>query len=808
MRNLFILLSFSCCLILNAQFSFKGKIESEANKQPIQFAEIVLVNDTIELSNLSDETGNFVFENLEKGTYDLIFLENFDTIYSEKIDLTSDLMKTFSIKREEVQLDEVVVTKKLFQKKADRFIFDVANSPISKGNDAFNLLKQTPLVSSTDNQTLKILGKSDVIIYINGRKTNMDNEAIIELLKNTPSEDIQKIEVITVPGSEFQVEANVGVVNIVMKKSSTNGFNGNVRLVDNQGYYNSPRANVGLNYRKDKLAVTSGAYVGRYKSREKNLLSNGNENYTNISDGVVDDPNTNVGGNINVDYELAKNQNIGLTYNFRYNKSFDSTFDLFNSYNGVLANRTLKTEDSQSRNHSLNLNYELRTDSLGSKLMTNVSYLRYNRNMESKNETFPFDDSQYQSFYQHVPQIINNLGINADYILKTKQENTWLFGVNYTYTKTDNDTKQDNLINGIYVPDEVLTNHFMYKENILGLYLTFEAQLSEKLSGKIGTRFEMTKTDGDIIGKDNSFTNDYNNLLPYLSLNYAINPNHNLSYAFSSRIRRPAFWELNPSRTYMTPTNYIQNNPFMISSKHYNQEFTYLYKGAYFLNVSFEYIDDANSQLPLQGVVRNTSTDEETEFLRYIRMNYGNKKTLNIALGMNKSFFDGIWNANYMATLMYQNYRGTVTEDPTYIPQQGLEETLYTYIVDRESTNAYFKFDNTIRLSSKKDWFLGVNYWHLTPFELELGKLGRLQSLDLNIKKIWNNWVFMLEAEDILNSRIQKIDGQQANGNFNNVWQQQYNRQLTLSVTYNFGNQKLKKARNVEEANSAIKSRL
>ena len=66
----------------------------------------------------------------------------------------------------------------------------------------------------------------------------------------------------------------------------------------------------------------------------------------------------------------------------------------------------------------------------------------------------------------------------------------------------------------------------------------------------------------------------------------------------------------------------------------------------------------------------------------------------------------------------------------------------------------------------------------------------------------------MLEAEDILNSRIQKIDGQQANGNFNNVWQQQYNRQLTLSVTYNFGNQKLKKARNVEEANSAIKSRL
>ncbi|MEF9479709.1 hypothetical protein OWR28_20085 [Chryseobacterium sp. 1B4] len=46
----------------------------------------------------------------------------------------------------------------------------------------------------------------------------MDSEALIEMLKSTPSEDIQKIEVITVPGSEFQVESKEGVINIVMKK--------------------------------------------------------------------------------------------------------------------------------------------------------------------------------------------------------------------------------------------------------------------------------------------------------------------------------------------------------------------------------------------------------------------------------------------------------------------------------------------------------------------------------------------------------------------------------------------------------------
>ncbi|MEG0697865.1 MAG: outer membrane beta-barrel protein, partial [Algoriella sp.] len=140
----------------------------------------------------------------------------------------------------------------------------------------------------------------------------------------------------------------------------------------------------------------------------------------------------------------------------------------------ILMNRTTKVEDAQIRNHSLNLNYEIKTDTIGSKLMTNASILFYKRGMESTNQTFPFDNSEYQSLRQIIPQKINNISLNADYIAKTKKENTWLFGANYIYTKTDNDTKQDNLINGNYIPDQVFTNHFLYKENIIGLYLTFE----------------------------------------------------------------------------------------------------------------------------------------------------------------------------------------------------------------------------------------------------------------------------------------------------------------------------------------------
>ena len=808
MKNKLLFIILLCSITASAQLNFSGSLVDDKTNAPISLGEIYLANDKTELSNLTDENGKFTFDQIPTGIYEMAVLVNFDTIYKEKIELTQNTEKQLKISSPNVDLKEVVIAKKVFQKKADRFVFDVSNSSIAKGNNAFNLLKQTPLVSSTDGKNLKILNKSDVIIYINGRKSNMDNEAIIEMLKNTPSENIQKIEIITVPGSEFQVEANTGVINIVMKKTTTNGYNGNVRLVDNQGYYNNPSMNASFNFRKDKLAVNTGVYTGINKSYEKIELSNGNKNFITNSNGYIADPNTNIGGNIGLDYELSANQNIGLTYNYRYNKSFNSIFTFDNSYNGILMNRTTKVEDAQTRNHSLNLNYEIKTDTIGSKLMTNASVLFYKRGMESTNQTFPFDNSEYQSLRQIIPQKINNISLNADYIAKTKKENTWLFGANYIYTKTDNDTKQDNLINGNYIPDQVFTNHFLYKENIIGLYLTFERKLSEKLSGKIGSRLEITKTEGDIIGKNNSFKNDYTNLLPYLTLNYEINKNNNLSYTFSSRIKRPAFWELNPARTYMTPTNYLQNNPFMSSSKYYKQELNYLLKGAYFLNVDFEYVEDASGQIPLQGSVKNLATGETTEFLRYIRMNYGDKKTLNATIGVNKALYNGIWNISYSSTFMYQKYSGVVKSDPTYIPQPGLEETLYPYIVDAASTSAHFKFDNNIRLSANKDWFLGVNYWYLSSFELELGKLGQQHSFDLNLKKIWTNWTVLFEVENLFDTANVQINNNESNGNFNNVYQKNYNRQFTLSITYKFGNQKIKKSRDINEANSTIKSRL
>lgn len=718
--------------------------------------------------------------------------------------------KTDTIK----SIEEISLKKQVFKKQSDRFIYDVASSPIAKGTNTFNLLQKTPMISSIDGKTLKIMGKSDVVIYINSKKTNMDAEALIEMLKNTPSEDIQKIEVITVPGSEFQVESNEGVINIVMKKNKNNGYNGTIKLLDEQGYYNNPSGGLSLNVRKNKWAINTNFNMGSWKEKEKYSLSNGNSTFRNESYGVNTDPNRNYGGIVNIDYEINKKQSLGFTYNMRYNKSFNSVLDVTNWENGVLYNRTVNIEDAQTRNHSFNLNYEIKTDSLGSKLTSNISYLWFNRDKASINETFPISSaSTYGAMKQWVPQIINNYAANIDYIQKTAKGNSWLMGVSYNKTNTDNDARQDVFENGSFVNDINQTNHFIYKENILGAYITYERKLNEKLSGKIGTRYEMTKSTGEILGKT-GFDRNYNNLLPYLNFNYVINADHNISYTFSSRIRRPRFWELNPSRTYFTPDNYTQNNPFILASKHYNQEISYMFKSAFYANLSFNYVEDASSQLPLQGTISKQGIDENgnpttvtTKFLRYIRTNYGNNKQLGLTLGMNKSWFKEIWTTNYSVNLGYGMYSGKVSEDPTSRPAAGDIEAITPYIVDVKNFNFFAQFNNSIRLSSKKDWFLGINYFYAGKNQGEIGESGIRQSLDLSIKKISGNWTFLVELYDVFNQSYERLNGVQPNGNYNNISTFGYPRLLNVGATYNFGNQKLKKAREMKSANDAVKSR-
>ena len=705
-------------------------------------------------------------------------------------------------------IQEVVMTKKVFKKESDRFVYDVSASPIAKGNTAFGLLKETPLVSSTDDKTLMIAGKSNAVIYINGRPSQMDADGLEQFLKNTPAENIQRIEVITIPGSEFNVESSDGIINIVLKKKSSNGLNGNMRMFNQQNRHNSTGAGLSLNYRKDKLGVNANFNTSENIQDKYYLLKNGNSIATNQSEGRTSDPNKNLGGYLNIDYELNDKNSFALTFNSRANQSYDSTVNLFSTVKNLETNQTdyswtRNKEDARSYNNSVNLNYELKLDSLGSKLNLNAAGLMYKRLQRSENFTYLSDANQTElgpiiRIDQEQPQLIDNFSATADYIQKFKKDFSIAVGGNFNKTKTDNDTKYNAFDFRTGLP-ESSPNLFLYNENIFGAYATLEGKISPKLSGKIGARYEITKSEGksDNVQDENlrNIKRDYDKLLPYLSLNYTLNDNNNISYAFSSRMRRPNFYELNPIRTILTEFNYTQNNPFVKASSVYSQELTYMYKNSYFLILSHSLYQDNITEVPLQGVINGQNQ------LRYIRTNFGDQQEMSAMVGLQKSFFKGILTTNFNVGVQHNINDGSLSVDPI------TGDVFPLYENKNSSTSFVVQTNNNIRLDQKKTWFLGANYFYINKQQIELGTLDGLMRLDLNLKKVWNQWTFSLGVDDVFNSYMIKIEDYQKNGNYNYVDQNQYKRGVKLTIVYNFGNQKVKKVRDIDSADKDIKNR-
>lgn len=702
-------------------------------------------------------------------------------------------------------ISEVAITKKAITKKADRLVFDVAASPVAKGNTAFGIVKETPLVSSTDDKNFKIAGKSGTVIYINGRKSQMNAEALETFLKSTPAENISKIEVITVPGSEFEVASSAGIINIILKKKMSDGTNGNLNFTNSQAKRNNQTASATLNTRKGKVGLSANFYNNVWHNDNEYDLANGNQSEMNISNGSIATRAESFGGYANMDYQISERQNVVLSYNLWHEDNTDSQGSfantITNTNNGVTTQYyTHSYQDyslDKSNNHNINLDYDLKIDENGSKLSFSGAYLKYTRKQELEGYTYLADDNFLDTkllsrYIQSSPQNIQNWSALADF---KKNYKTFSFGIggNFNTTNTNNDASI-NRLNSSTGAFAAQRNHFIYEENIGGIYANVEKTFSEKFSAKAGLRMELTNSEGEIIGTDAVVKRKNQNILPTLNLNYNPGANHSISYAFTSRLDRPSFWELNPVREYLTETNYVQNNPFLKQSSVYNQELMYMYKSAFFIQIQNTTTKDDTTQVPLQKTVNGVNT------LRYIRTNYGTKNEFGLNLGVTKSFFEQIWNMNYVLGLQYNSFSGSVDTDPI------TGEKFVPYNLRGHLSTPFVQLNNTIRLSPKKDWYAGVNYFYLGKSREDLGFLQPLSSLDLNLKKIWRDWTFALDARDILRQNIIKLNETQDSGYFNQIWQDQHRRRFSLSITYNFGNQKIQKVKSNGAAND-IKGR-
>src|SRR4030095_9209450 len=124
-------------------------------------------------------------------------------------------------------LKEVVVTaqRPLVEQSDDKIVFNVEDDPTSKTETAIEILRRTPFITVDGEDNIKVNGKSNFKVLLNGRETSMFARNVKEALRGFPGVLISKIEVITAPSAKYDGEGVGGLINIITKKKVA-GYNG------------------------------------------------------------------------------------------------------------------------------------------------------------------------------------------------------------------------------------------------------------------------------------------------------------------------------------------------------------------------------------------------------------------------------------------------------------------------------------------------------------------------------------------------------------------------------------------------------
>src|SRR5690606_6300830 len=182
----------------------RGKVVDGSDGQPLEFANIALLHATdssVITGGMSALDGTFSFES-KPGDY--LFRVGFIGYrdFIEKIRLGSRPSLSFGTIRLEPDsqnLDEVVVegVTSMYEAGIDKRTYNVEYSIVAEGATAAELLATLRSIQVDDEGGISMRGSGNILIYINGRPSNLSGDDVESILSQFPASSIQEVELIT-----------------------------------------------------------------------------------------------------------------------------------------------------------------------------------------------------------------------------------------------------------------------------------------------------------------------------------------------------------------------------------------------------------------------------------------------------------------------------------------------------------------------------------------------------------------------------------------------------------------------------------
>jgi hypothetical protein len=613
-------------LSLNAQKvaagTVTGNILDKQTGKPVADATVSLISQGGPAggqSMASTPEGAFAFNNLAYGYYRLrISAIGYNNLTIDSIHVRagrSDFsLNDLRLVQKSSDMDAVIVyaEKPLVQSKGGNLTFNAAESPLSEGSSANELLRNVPLVATDANGNLVVRGKTPIVL-IDDKPINLNAQQLQDFLDALPGNMIEKIEVMTNPPPEYANEDG-GVINIVTRKGKI-GLGGRVSVYGGtRGEYGG---NTNVSYRDHKLALNLSVGEG-YNRFAGNGYSNRENIYTDSTDMLNTknsyiNKNTRPNGRFSLDYDFDKFNTISAVAQVNHNNYRDYSLEDYASISQYGDPYGLSNRSTQDNGYACTPNGNLsfrHTGKLPEEVLTITASGNYTRDWENQSfyqqylnpdATFSGSDS---SQHLHGDSRIHGYELRFSYDKPLDKGARTLLSLGGYYNSSSNDVLQVtsalDKADNTWVADDSLSSNLNFLETKTNFRASLRRTIAHGLTISAGTSVNRTLMRFDLYNMDSTTRNAYWNWLPFANINKTWDNQWSLTLVYRRTISRPGLDQMNPTIDYSDPYNLKYGNPkLMPSLSHQFDLHTGKSNNNYYFNysVGLNLVQDVYSQI-------------------------------------------------------------------------------------------------------------------------------------------------------------------------------------------------------------------
>ena len=692
---------------------YSGKVIDEKG-QPVAFVNVVLLSlpdSAFVQGAVSDEQGAFhIVTNVSDGLLKLSSV-GYETLF---VKAANGL--TITMKEDAQMLGEVVVKSQLPKTlvKGDAMRTTVAGTILEKAGTVNDALSKIPSLEAERDGGVKVLGRGDAEVYINGRRVQDNSE-----LSRLRSDQIQHVDVVQNPGARYAASTKA-VVRITLKKAQGEGFSFQDNLSGMYQYGHTLTNNLDVNYRMGGLDITASLWAGRYghtKSLQENTLTYyaGPDKIEGVSTQESKKIWKGWSPQLQVNYMLDENHSFGAFYKYDRHPSgdFNSMFYTDSYENGIFKERSEShiTQVDMFRKHIFNAYYNGK-----------VGQLSIDMNVDGL-----FDDTQSPSNTQEVTTETGGSPVNRSIESTTVSSNNFwasklIFGYpvwqgnfslggEYTYNHR---TDAYDFMATDAVP--VKTTDTEINEKSAAAFAEYGRQFG-KVFAQVGLRYEHLTNDYFNFGKkEDEVCRNYGDWFPTAVISAPVGKVQ-LSLSYRRDIERPNYANLTSSTVYINRYTYQSGNPYLKPTYTHSLVLNGAYK---WMNLTLNYarIKDAETMStepypgsadPFVSLVRPINSQEDYARLTVVA---SARPTFNFQL----SSFNCSWHPTWSVVAMFQNYKTpTATGEVITLSQPWFNGSWRNTI----------ELPHDFRLSADVEWATKGEYnnFHLTKSRI-FGSFG------------------------------------------------------------------------------------